>query len=66
MAWKHYFTFLKTLKEPFSRFWEHHFQLPERYLFRALENIASNCKKGTFFAFYEIAETEEKGTSFAL
>ena len=40
---------LKTLlKVPFSRFWEHHFQLPKRYLFRAFENIASNCKKDTF------------------
>ena len=40
---------LKTLlKVPFSRFWEHHFQLPKRYPFRAFENIASSCKKGTF------------------
>ena len=53
MAWKHYFTSLKNLKVPFSQFWEHHFQLPKRYLFRNFENITSNCQKGTFLHFWE-------------
>ena len=58
---------LKDLKVPFSRFYDHRFQLPKRYLFRAFENIRFQLQKPyPLMPFMRSLETEKKGTSFAL
>ena len=57
--------FLRLLiKVPFSRFWQHHFQLPR--FFALLRTSLPTAKKVPFCAFHEIAWNRKKGTSFAL
>ena len=54
-------TSLPTAKKvPFSQFWEHHFQLPKRYLFALLRTSLPTAEKVPFCAFHEIAWNRKK------
>ena len=56
--------FLRLLvKVPFSRFWEHHFQLPIRF-FALLRTSLPTAKKVPFCAFHEIAWNRKKKNLF--
>ena len=54
MNWKHYFTFLKTLKV-----WEHHFQLP-RFFALLRTSLPTTKKEPSFGAFIGIAWNRKK------
>ena len=49
----------------FPKAWKHYFIFLKWYLFRTLNNITSNCKKGTFFALLRASLPTAKKVPFS-